>query len=540
MSVVAKVPPTPGVIQYADMLPRPGFRAKWNPTVLGGLAAYAALCIVLLLTVPNTLWDPVARHVTIVIGGLGLWRFGWWTTHVVRAWIYAFVRYPALRKLADQAWREGHRPRRVHFMMTTFRERREVTHAVVDSILRELRSTGLPGTIWLGSGDESDEIIIADFLAEHAADIDIRFEIARQIKPGKRYGIGATLRAMAKGHERGEVREDDVVVFMDGDSIVGDGMLAKCTSLFVADPALEAMTTDEEVICFGPQWVQLWLAMRFAQRRIAMQSHALAGKVLTLTGRLSLYRVNHVIRPAFYELVEEDHLEHWLWGRFRFLSGDDKTTWYYMLRAGAKMLYVPDAIAYTVEHIEGSGYERMVQNLRRWSGNMLRNGARAIALGPRRTGFFIWWCLVDQRIAMWTMLVSPILGVMGALLVSPAFLVTYFIWIAITRLWQSMVLFGYSREVHLVYPLLLYVNQFVNAAVKVYCLFRLSRQRWTNRGDQKAGFGGGLADRLRNGVAFYLTVVSMSVLVLAIVSYAGVLRVPSLYTLHEFKLAVLP
>ena len=540
MNPVARVPPTPGVIQYADMLPRPGFRAKWNPTVLGGLAAYAALCIVLLLTVPNTLWDPAARHVTIVIGGLGLWRFGWWTTHVVRAWIYAFVRYPALRKLADQAWREGHRPRRVHFMMTTFRERREVTHAVVDSILRELRSTGLPGTIWLGSGDESDEIIIADFLAEHAADIDIRFEIARQIKPGKRYGIGATLRAMAKGHERGEVREDDVVVFMDGDSIVGDGMLAKCTSLFVADPALEAMTTDEEVICFGPQWVQLWLAMRFAQRRIAMQSHALAGKVLTLTGRLSLYRVNHVIRPAFYELVEEDHLEHWLWGRFRFLSGDDKTTWYYMLRAGAKMLYVPDAIAYTVEHIEGSGYERMVQNLRRWSGNMLRNGARAIALGPRRTGFFIWWCLVDQRIAMWTMLVSPILGVMGALLVSPAFLVTYFIWIAITRLWQSMVLFGYSREVHLVYPLLLYVNQFVNAAVKVYCLFRLSRQRWTNRGDQKAGFGGGLADRLRNGVAFYLTVVSMSVLVLAIVSYAGVLRVPSLYTLHEFKLAVLP
>jgi glycosyltransferase Alg8 len=540
VSAVAKIPPTPGVTQYADMLPQPGFWAKWNPTVLGGLAVYAALCVILLLTVPNTLWDPAARHVTIVIGGLGLWRFGWWTTHVVRAWIYAFVRYPALRKLADQAWQDGHRPRRVHFMMTTFREKREITHAVVDSIVRELRSTGLPGTIWLGSGDESDEIIIADFLAEHAADIEISFEIARQIKPGKRYGIGASLRAMAKGRERGEVREDDVVVFMDGDSIIGDGMLAKCTSLFVADPALEAMTTDEEVICFGPQWIQLWLTMRFAQRRIAMQSHALAGKVLTLTGRLSLYRVNHVIRPEFYELVEEDHLEHWLWGRFRFLSGDDKTTWYYMLRVGAKMMYVPDAIAYTVEHIEGSGYERMVQNLRRWSGNMLRNGARAIALGPRRTGFFIWWCIVDQRIAMWTMLVSPILGVMGALLVSPAFLVTYFIWIAITRLWQAMVLFGYSREVHLVYPLLLYVNQFVNAAVKVYCLFRLSKQRWTNRGDQKAGFGGGLADQVRNGVAVYLTAVAMSVLVLTIVSYAGVLRLPSLYTLHELKMAVLP
>ena len=539
MSAMAKAPPTPGVIQFADMVPQPGFWAKWNPAVLFGLLSYAAICVILLLTVPNTLWDPLARHVTIVIGGLGLWRFGWWTTHVVRAWIYAFVRYPALRRLADESWQSGQRPRRVHFMMTTFRERTEITHAVVDSILRELRSTGLPGTIWLGSGDESDEIVIADFLAEHGRDVEVRFEIARQTKPGKRYGIGASLRAMAKGRERGEVLEDDVVVFMDGDSIIGDGMLAKCASLFVADPTLEAMTTDEEVICFGPRWIQLWLTMRFAQRRIAMQSHALAGKVLTLTGRLSLYRVNHVIRPEFYELVEEDHLEHWLWGRFRFLSGDDKTTWYYMLRAGAKMMYVPDSIAYTVEHIEGSGYERMVQNLRRWSGNMLRNGARAIALGPRRTGFFIWWCIVDQRIAMWTMLVSPILGLMGAVLVSPAYLATYFIWIAITRLWQAFVLFG-SREIHLVYPLLLYVNQFVNAAVKVYCLFRLSKQRWTNRGDQKAGFGGGLGDRVRNAVAFYLTSVAMAGLVLTIVSYAGVLRLPSLYTLHELRLTVLP
>lgn len=526
-------PPTPGVIQYAAMLPNPTFGQKWNLRVLAGLAVYVSICLILLVELPNTLWDPRGRHLTVVIGGLGLWRFGWWTTHVMRAWIYAFFHYPALRRRADAIWDSGIRPRYVHFMMTTFREKPEITHAVIDSMVRELRATGLPGTIWLGSGDESDEIVIADFLAVHATDVSLRVEIARQAKPGKRYGIGAALRAMARGCDNGQVHRDDVVVFLDGDSIIGDGMLAKCASLFVADPELEALTTDEEVICYGPRWIQLWLTMRFAQRRIAMQSHALAGKVLTLTGRLSLYRVNHVIRPAFYELVEEDHLEHWLWGRFRFLSGDDKTTWYYMLRAGAKMMYVPDTIAYTVEHIEGSGYERMVQNLRRWSGNMLRNGARAIALGPCRTGFFIWWCIVDQRIAMWTMLVSPILGVFAALLISPAFIVTYIVWIAITRLWQAMVLYGYSREVDLSVPLLLYVNQFVNAAVKVYCLFRLSKQRWTNRGDQSAGFGGGFADRMRNVVASYLTVVAMGLLALVIVSYSGIVRLPSSYTIAE-------
>jgi glycosyltransferase Alg8 len=103
-----------------------------------------------------------------------------------------------------------------------------------------------------------------------------------------------------------------------------------------------------------------------------------------------------------------------------------------------------------------------------------------------------------------------------------------------------MVLFGYAREVSLTVPLLLYVNQLVNAGVKVYSLFRLSKQRWANRGDQRAGFGDSLADRLRGVVAQYLTMVAMAVLALAIVSYTGVLRLPSLYTIHELRLAVMP
>ena len=35
--------------------------------------------------------------------------------------------------------------------------------------------------------------------------------------------------------------------------------------------------------------------------------------------------------------------------------------------AGAKMIYVPDALVVTIEQVKGSGYDRMVQNLRRWS-----------------------------------------------------------------------------------------------------------------------------------------------------------------------------
>ena len=48
----------------------------------------------------------------------------------------------------------------------------------------------------------------------------------------------------------------------------------------------------------------------------------------------------------------------------------------------------PDALVYTIEEIEGSGIERMTQNFRRWSGNMLRNGTRALKLGPNKSGIF--------------------------------------------------------------------------------------------------------------------------------------------------------
>ena len=133
---------------------------------------------------------------------------------------------------------------------------------------------------------------------------------------------------------------------MDGDALYGNDVLEKSLSMFGADPELQALTTNEEVICYGPAWVRSWLNMRFAQRRLAMQSHAVSNKVLTLTGRMSVFRAQHMINLKFIRTIEADHLDHWLWGRFRFLSGDDKSTWYHMLTRDAKMTYVPDATVY--------------------------------------------------------------------------------------------------------------------------------------------------------------------------------------------------
>ena len=497
---------------------------KWTPAAIGQIALYIALCLIVVLTVPNKIFDTQAKSITFTIGLLGIWRYGWWFTHAVRAVIYGRLVYPKMKRQGEEIWASGWRPRHMHFMMTTHREHREITEMVVRSIVREITSSGVPGTIWLGSSDRFDEDIIENFLKREAGEVDITLRIIRQNVSGKRAAIGLVLRAMC----RLPVLDDDLVIFMDGDFVLSEGAVGRCMPLFKLYPDLQACTTDEEVICIGPRWIETWLKMRFSQRRLAMQSHALSGRVLTLTGRMSVFRAKNLKQLEFIRLLEADHLEHWLSGKFRFLSGDDKSTWYYLLKHNSHMRYVPDALGYTIEVIEGSGMERMVQNFRRWSGNMLRNGSRAIKLGPRAMPFFIWWCLVDQRLSMWTMLVSPVLAVSAAFLVGFSYLISYLVIIALSRLLLSMFLFSYSRKVEMSYPGILYLNQLINASVKVYCIFRLSKQRWSNRGNQTAGADGSqLLELYRTWMARWCTAVAVALLVLTTVHYTALVDIPS-------------
>ena len=504
---------------------QPTLLEKWNYPVLIRLGAFMLVLVVVSRVLPNKYWVPEAATYVLMIGAIGIWRYSWWLTHAVRAVLYR-RRYNVMSEKAEVVWKQGWRPPHVHFMMTTYYEHEEVTIKVMQGVVTQIRELGIPATIWLGSGARFDELLIERYLRQNTDGLDVRFMMIRQNVPGKRMAIGLVLRAM----NRYQIGESDLVVFMDGDSILAPGCLRRCAPLFVLDSELQAVTTDEEVLCKGPAWVRYWLTMRFAQRRIAMQSHALSNKVLTLTGRMSVFRARHLANPELIRLLENDFLEHWLWGRFRFLSGDDKSTWFYMLRQRARLLYVPDAMVYTVEYIDGSGLDRMVQNFRRWSGNMLRNGSRALSLGPRHIGFFIWWCILDQRISMWTMLFSPIMAVVASIS-DPSFIFGYVLWVLFSRFNLCLVLFCYCREINLYYPVILYFNQLINAAVKVYCLFRLSKQKWSNRKNQSAGFETGVMASVRNATAFALTTLYVTTLVLFIAVISGIWDLPGWHLL---------
>ena len=523
-AVLPQMAPRPLDQRLNDPSEKLSFLEKWSPLVQLQLLLYFSCCFIALSLLPNSIWDPTAHEFTYVIGILGIWRYGWWLNHWIRAKIYERVTYPRIRARGQAVWQSGWRPGRIHFMMTTFREARTTAEAVVRSICGEIRETGRPATVWLGSSEREDEETLIRHFRLVGGDLDIELRIIRQNQPGKRIAIALLLRAMS----REGLGANDIVAFMDGDFVLAPGALTRCLPLFAVDPELHAVTTDEDVIVHGPWWMQSWLSMRFAQRRLAMQSHALSGRVLTLTGRFSVFRATHLTGHDFIRLQEADFLNHWLWGQFRFLSGDDKSTWFALLQHNVKMLYVPDACGYTIEIIEGSAKKRMVENLRRWSGNMLRNGQRAIRLGPTRMPLFIWWCCVDQRIAMWTMLFSPILALAGGIKMGIPFLISYFVYIAITRGLLAMVLFTYAHRVDMNFIWTLYVNQLVNAIVKVYMLWRLAKQKWTNRGNQKQGFSGpGWVARAREIMAIWLTMLSFASIFLVVMIYTKLVSVPS-------------
>ena len=478
-------------------------RFNFEGTDIVLLLLYLIILLLITINLPQSVSSYYEQRTALVcFGAIGVWRYSWWLNHVLRSLIYGRLVFPSRRLNADQLWASGWRPRCLFFMMTTFQESEETTACVLQSIVNECVTVGIPVRLFIGTGVESDELMIKRFFSELKTDVNIQVITVRQKFPGKRYAIGETLRVLLQHG----LEEDDPVIFMDGDTYFEPGCLRLCLPFFQLFPKMQALTTYEKAIVKqGPWWIKKWLDMRFAQRDFTMQSHSLSNKVLTLTGRMSIFRGLHLREPEFIHIIENDHLHHWLWGEYRFLSGDDKSTWYYLLSKRADMIYIPDATTITIEYIRGNSFARMKENLKRWSGNTLRNGARAIALGPRVVGYFIWWCLVDQRCAIWTMLIGHMIIVALAFTKSFSFLIVSFLWLAFSRLCISVMLFIHARRIDMSFPFFVYLNQMMSTLIKIYILFRLPQQRWKNRGDQHSGFDAQPGAKVRGWVAAYLT-----------------------------------
>jgi glycosyltransferase Alg8 len=447
---------------------------------LFALQAIALLGLSVLYTLQNydhfAFWNLFGL---ISLGIIGCWRWGLFSLRIVRSRFYIRSTFRRWRKQADAIAVEQLPP--ICLLVPTYKEQAWITERVFQAIVREAKTLSQP--IWLlvnSSGDEENALIRQVLEAEDPEWKSIQL-IQMIQKDGKRKAMADGLRELAKL----DLPHDLVIALMDGDSELAPGTLRQCLPFFRLFPRMGALTTDELPIVQGSDLFLEWFHLRFAQRHYQMCSDSLSGKVMCLTGRFSLFRNEAALHPTFADQLENDNLTDWLWGKFKFLSGDDKSTWFWLLRHGYDMLYIPDAIVYSIETVSGSVVDRAYANMRRWYGNMLRNNGRAIALGPKVTGWFTWYSLFDQRISIWTSLITP--GFLMVALCQGEWRTALIIiaWVVLSRSVMLMMIF-HKRQSDLkpIHLGLLLVTQWSSSLVKIWTQMNLAKQKWANRGNQ--------------------------------------------------------
>ncbi|ENL4490742.1 mannuronan synthase [Pseudomonas aeruginosa] len=442
-----------------------------------GWLVFLSLLMVLALAVPKTVFDADSKDFILLIGAVGIWRYSMGGVHFLRGMLFLHVVYPYYRRRVRQLGSAAD-PSHVFLMVTSFRIDALTTAMVYRSVIREAIDSGYPTTVVCSIVEMSDEVLVRSLWEKMNPPDRVSLDFVRIPGTGKRDGLAYGFRAISR-----HLPDDDAVVaVIDGDTVLDHGVVKKTVPWFKLFPNVGGLTTNEFCEVQGGYVMSEWHKLRFAQRHINMCSMALSKRVLTMTGRMSVFRARVVTNPEFITDVENDHLEHWRLGRFKFLTGDDKSSWFSLMRLGYDTFYVPDAAINTVEHPPEKSFIKASRKLMyRWYGNNLRQNLRALKLGARRLGWFTMLVLFDQRVSMWTSLLGLVVAILASLKYSIAFLLVYLLWIGLTRLVLTLLLSLSGHRIGPAYPLILYYNQIVGALVKIYVFFRLDRQSWTRQ-----------------------------------------------------------
>jgi len=420
-----------------------------------GWLLYMSLLMLIALALPSDIFDSQSKHFIFLVGAVGIWRYSMGATHFIRGMIFLYLVYPYLRRKVQKLGKAAD-PSHVYLMVTSFRIDALTTAQVYSSVIREAIDCGFPTTVVCSLVEKSDELLVKSLWAKYNPPGHVTLDIVRIAGTGKRDGLAYGFRAISR------MLPDDnaVVAVIDGDTVLAEGVVRKTVPWFKLYPNVGGLTTNEFCEVRGGYIMSEWHKLRFAQRHINMCSMALSKRVLTMTGRMSMFRASVVTNPEFIADVESDSLMHWRLGRFKFLTGDDKSSWFSLMRLGYDTFYVPDAAINTVEHPPEKSFVKASRKLMyRWYGNNLRQNSRALGLGLKRLGLFTSIVLLDQRVSMWTSLLGLTVAVIASFKFGLQFLLVYLLWIGITRLILTIMLLCSGHNVGPAYPLILYYNQ---------------------------------------------------------------------------------
>ncbi|MET1076839.1 MAG: mannuronan synthase [Pseudomonas sp.] len=442
-----------------------------------GWLFYLSLLMVIALALPRTVFDPDSKDFLLLIGVVGIWRYSMGGIHFLRGMLFLYLVFPYYRRKARKLGAAAD-PSHVFLMVTSFRIDALTTAQVYCSVIKEAIDCGLPTTVVCSIVELSDELLVKTLWAKYNPPARVKLDFVRIAGTGKRDGLAHGFRAISRHMPDANA----VVAVIDGDSVLESGIVRATVPYFKLFPNVGGLTTNEFCEVRGGYIMSEWHKLRFAQRHLNMCSMGLSKRVLTLTGRMSVFRAQVIVDPEFIADVESDSLDHWRLGRFKFLTGDDKSSWYSLMRLGYDTFYVPDAAIYTVEHPPEKSFIKASRKLMfRWYGNNLRQNSRAMKLGTKRLGWFTSLVLFDQRVSMWTCLLGLAVALIASLKYSLVYLLIYLLWIGTTRLVLTLLLSLTGHAIGPAYPLILYYNQIVGALVKIYVFFRLDQQSWTRQ-----------------------------------------------------------
>jgi glycosyltransferase Alg8 len=442
----------------------------------GWLVYFWALAL-LAEQVPDSPLNTGQVNLLLLVGTIGIWRYSLGITHFLRSQIFVRLVYPQHRRAAQRLGDAG-MPPHVYIMVTSFRIEASTTAAVYRAAIREAAACGIPATVVASIVEMADERLILGLWESLAPPPSVMLRIVRIAGTGKRDGLAQGFRAIS----RDMPADDAAVAVVDGDTVIHPGVIRQTAPFLKLFPRVGGLTTNEFCEVDGGVVMREWHRLRFAQRHLNMCSMALSQRVLTLTGRMSVFRACVITDPLFIADVENDSLNHWRLGRFKFLTGDDKSSWYSLMRLGWDTYYVPDATINTLEHPPDPNFFRASRQLMfRWYGNSLRQNSRATRLGPARLGWFTWYVLWDQRVSMWTSLLGLTAAIVCSVKYGAMAMLAYIVWVGISRLYMTAILLASGHRVGPMFPVLLYYNQVVGSLVKIYVFFHLDQQSWTRQ-----------------------------------------------------------
>lgn len=417
----------------------------------------------------------VSSEAIISIAVIGAWRYSLMLINYLRALWYAYHVYPGYQQRIETLPADERYPDHIYFIIPSYKEDAWVSTEVFQSLLADINTLPCRATLIVATGSDEDDGIIRNIYDAHPNKVNTKIIFQRQ-DSGKRIAMGHALRVLSRIENAYE--EESITIFMDGDTYLPLGTLKKSLPFFVIEKGVGAVTTDEiAYINSESRWYKDWFELKFAQRHILFQSQALSKRVLTLTGRFSIFRTSAVITEEFISMIEHDIIVDPSYGKFRFLMGDDKSSWYTLMKNGWEMLYLPDVLVYSLESRDGNFLDVSQSLPYRWYGNTLRNNARARRLKDQP--LFIRYLFWDQLALMWTSLVGVIAALLLSLFVNVIYLPLYISWIMFIRVLQ-MTIFAYSghRVSFRTIPLMLY-SQWIGSYIKIKAFFHLSDQKWS-------------------------------------------------------------